>query len=69
MIQFTCQAATYSGVKALTLALRNDLSGYRGQMGAVPIDVHYCNQVNENDQDELFDAAVSRCDFEFLYKE
>lgn len=70
VIQFTCQAASFAGVKTLALALRNDLSGFRGQMGtASAIDVHYCNQVNENDQDELFDAAVSRCDFEFLYKE
>ncbi len=69
VIQFTCQAGTFAGVKAITLALRNDLAGYRGQMGTDPVDVHFCNQVNENDQDELFDAAVSRCDFEFLYKE
>jgi hypothetical protein len=68
VIQFTCQATSYSGVKAITQALRSDLAGYRGTM-ATGIDVHFCNQVNENDQDELFDAAVSRCDFEFLYKE
>lgn len=69
VIQFTCHAPTFAGAKALTLALRHDLSGLRGSIGADPVDVHFCNQVNENDQDELFDAAVSRCDFEFLYKE
>lgn len=68
VIQFTCQSTSYSGVKAMTQALRDDLAGYRGTM-TTGIDVHFCNQVNESDQDDLFDAAVSRCDFEFLYKE
>jgi len=70
VLQITVQARTYDSAKTVAAALRADLSGYRDTMGGVGgVEVHFCNQIGETDTEQLFDAAVTRCDFEFLYKE
>lgn len=66
-LQVTCQAATYSAVKAVVAAIVAAFHGIRGTWGTVEV---FRSAVNtEVDSDEMEDAATVRVDLLIDYRE
>jgi hypothetical protein len=65
--QFTCQAETYAGAKALAVAVKAALSGASGTMDDTTVDVILID--NETDwRSEGFDIPVVRVDVMVWYQ-